>query len=92
MNKITLKNFWKVFVCGLLIVAMMLVQIEDVIGMMKFWVALSVIIAVIIYILANVIKTSNQLNDANNEILNLKAKIRTLEVGKLEDVEKGKEK
>ena len=70
----------------------MLVQIEDVIGMMKFWVALAVIIAVIIYILANVIKTSNQLNDANNEILNLKAKIRTLEVGKLEDVEKDKEK
>ncbi|MCH3924230.1 MAG: hypothetical protein LKE30_04855 [Bacteroidales bacterium] len=88
MNRIAFKNFWKVLLSGLLILAMMLVQIEDVVGPVKFWVGFIVMIAVIVYILYVVVKISNELNESKNVIIELKNHIRELEVGKLEDFEK----
>jgi membrane protein implicated in regulation of membrane protease activity len=90
MNKVAFKNFFKVLLAGLLIIAMLLMQLED-ISPLAFWITFIIVLVSVVFVLLQTTKVSKQYDRLQEENMQLKAKIRELEVGKLEDVEKDKE-
>lgn len=80
MNKITLKNFFKMLLAGILIVIMMLVQIssfEEEKIPLTFTLGLIVIIAAIIFMLYVTIQISNALYQNKTSLDKIKKEVET---------------
>ncbi len=79
MNKMTLKNFFMMFLAGLLIIAMMIIigaTAEE--NGVIYWLGLTIVCAAVIFILYETVQISNKLNNTNNELNKLKEQLKQL--------------